>query len=234
MTLSPYFHKTLKELCDIFRVSQDIIKPHPDHALAVLSTLYGYRLVPDASDRHKVRDGVLQDTVRVWGEGNPFTVKIREIVADFAADLESFYNIPEGNHDLILEFQSLARIAVVLQWIGIGAPISGSVKAGIKEGIKSSSLRAALRAATERFAYGAGSAIAEATIARLGLTGPWGIALIAASMATYYGILHRMEQIRSEITRRYEHGAASDEEYVAVKNKAVEDLAVEALVKYWR
>lgn len=117
--------------------------------------------------------------------------------------------------ELVQRYEYLSYVALGLRISGIGAGGSAAA-AGVAEGIKKGTVRDGIERAVRRF-LGQG-AILEEAMKRWGsrfvwLSGPVGIAIVAAGSIAYVLAVEQMEEIRAIILHRFQNREVSDEDY---------------------
>ena len=226
----------LTELCRIYGIRPSTVASHPEHALMVLTALYGNLSIEDERERRLHRDGVLRETDRVWGRGKFFS-RVQGAIALMMVQ-PGWFGASRSNASLTREFNSLVKAVFVLEILGVTTLLPMGIKSvtkGAEEAIKSSSIRKGIEAAKRRLVLGAGSGILEATATRMGMAlGPWAVVAAGLIVVTYHSMIRRLETIRSEMILRVSLGRASQSEVDGLQNERFIALIRQALQGYWK
>lgn len=227
--------RALAELCRIFNIRPTVVEANKEHALVVLTALYGNLSIENSYQRRRHRDEILKETDRVWGYSE-FFGKVQGAIALMMVQ-PAWFGGSRSNQQLTSEFKSLVKMVFVLEMIGVSSLVQMGYRSGAKgveELIKTSSVRRGIDAAKRRLILGAGSGILEAAATRMGMAlGPWALVATGLLVLTYYSMLKRLEAIREEMSLRVTLGRATQQEVDALKNERFMEMLQRAISQYW-
>lgn len=188
------------------------------------------------AERRSAANAILAATEGHLDRWSAFVLTLGRILATMQELPFHYNNIGRTTESLVQHYRNLSRIVALIKWSGLAAGAGGAIaaNAGLTEAVKTGRVKAAVAKAGMRLA-GHG-ALPEAIGSRLGANMPKGggagltVAAIAGATVTCYSAQREMGEIRSIVLHRFQSGQATNNQYRAVFQDAIDPAAVK---RYW-